>query len=392
MKKIVLFRGELDTINLFSSQLKKGFLELGEYEIFEVDLQDFQRSFKELYNFMQGEPVTAMVGFNSAFFGMKLPSGGNMCEQLQIPCVNILVDHPYWYPEILEQMPQNGIVLCVDKRHMNYVNRFYTNISMNGFLPHGGTPMKRNPKPVANRKCDVLYAGSLYADYVALQKPDFSVFDFEAEQICEETIELLIQHPEYSIEYVLENTLKKHDVFMNDHMLSQFISSCVYIERIVSSYYREKILATVANAGISLDLYGSGWEKCDWIKLSNVNYHGMVSPHIVLEKMEDAKIVLNTMPWFKEGSHERVFNGMLRGAVVCSEKSTYLEETLPSDTWLKFDLSESSLGNLPTKIKTLLEDEEKMQEIATAGYRLAASRHTWQIRAKELHEDLFSLF
>lgn len=390
-KKIVLFRGDLDTINLFSEQLKKGFLAQGDYEIFEFELQDMVKSLGGLYSFLQGEPVTAMIGFNSNFFGMKLPSGANLCEQLQIPCINILVDHPYWYPHILSSMPSTGIVLCVDRGHMDYVNRFYPQIALNGFLAHGGTPMDTPPKPIAERGCDVIYAGSLYANYIVDLKPDFSKWNFPAKEVCEETIRRLLADPADTIEKALEKVLRDYEISMTDRELGQFVSSCVYIERVVSSYYREKVLASIARAGLSLELYGSGWEKCDWVELPNVHYGGMISPSDVLNKMADAKIVLNTMPWFKDGSHERVFNGMLRGAVVCSETSRYLEEVLPANTWEPFGLSGEELEVLPERVARMLRDSCRMQEIATAGYELAMDKHTWQARARELHQDLLCL-
>ena len=108
MRRIVLFKGELDTLNLFSEQLKKGFEELGGYEIYEFDLRDMIKGLGGLYTLLQDGPITAMIAFNNAFYGMTLPSGVNVCEQLQIPCVNILVDHPYWYPHILQKPPPWG--------------------------------------------------------------------------------------------------------------------------------------------------------------------------------------------------------------------------------------------------------------------------------------------
>lgn len=386
-KRLVLFRGELDTINLFSRQLKQGFLELG-YEIFEFDLGQSAVSMGRLYEYMQEGSITAMIAFNSTFYGMTLPSGENMWEVLGIPCINIFVDHPYWYHNILMRMPATGIVLCIDRNHMNYVNRFYPNISMNGFVAHGGFGPSSTYKPVSDRKTEVLYAGSLYADYA--KKPDFSRWDFPAEQICRRSIEDLLACPENTIEDVIERQLHMAGITLPDEELRRFVSAGVYIERVVSSHYRERIVGSVAKAGILLELYGDGWSGCDWIGLPNVSYGGMVSPEEILLKMEDSKIVLNTLPWFKDGSHERVFNAMLCGAVAASETSGYLEETLPADSWVSFDLSEESLNSLPRRISGLLSDEERLQKIASAGHRLAAASHTWKARAGELHEALLS--
>lgn len=42
--------------------------------------------------------------------------------------------------------------------------------------------------------------------------------------------------------------------------------------------------------------------------------------------MADAKIVMNFMPWFKDGSHERIYNSMLNGAVCLTDPSLFLEK------------------------------------------------------------------
>lgn len=384
-RRLVLFQGELDTLNLFSEQLKQGFVELG-YDIFDFDLRQSVRSLGLLHEYMQGGPVTAMIGFNSLFFGMTIPSGENMWDVLGIPCVNILVDHPYWYHNLLMCMPAAGIVLCIDRGHMDYVNRFYPNIPSNGFLAHGGASLYISHKLLKERETDVLYAGSLYAD--CIQQPDLSDWNFPAKRVCDRSVEYLLAHPEETIENVIEKQLRLAGISLSDEELRLFISSCVYIERIVSSHYRERIVGSVARAGILLELYGDGWEKCDWIRLPNVRYGGRVSPEKILERMEDSRIVLNTLPWFRDGGHERVFNAMLCGAVAVSETSRYLEEVLPPDTWVSFDLSDESISALPGRINNLLSDENRLQQIASAGQELALSSHTWRARARELHEDL----
>lgn len=381
-KRLVLFRSTLDTLDLFSDQLKQVFLELG-YEIYELDLTK-EDSFGQFIKYAQENTVTAAVAFNNASFGCTLSSGENMWEVLGIPSINILVDHPYWYhDEILMRTPANGVVLCVDRNHMNYIHRFYPNIAYNGFLPLAGFSRCSTHKPISERKIEVLYAGSLSTNHIPT---DFSGWDFPAKQI----IEHLITRPEDTIESVIEQELRQAGVILSDEELRKFISSCSSLDNIASSYYREKVVSCVAKAGIPLELYGNGWDVFDWVNLPNVHYGGRVSPEEILLKMEDSKIVLNSMPWFRDGSHDRVFNAMMCGAVAVSETSKYFEEVLTPDTWVPFDLSYAGLSELPRRMKELLSDEEHMQQIATAGHDLAVSEHTWRVRAMELHQDLLS--
>lgn len=386
-KTIVLFHGNLDTLNVFTEQLKIGFEGLG-YSVYLFDLNNSAQSLGLFYGYLQQNPILAMIGFNLPFFGLKSKSGTNVWEQLSIPSINILVDHPYWYRNILTNTPTNGAVLCIDQNHMNYISRFYPNIAITGFLPHGGTNTIVKCKKISDRTIDVLYAGSLYADYAAKQQPDFSKWDFDAESICNNAVDYLKENTESTIENALETILNKIGIHLSEEELVNFISSCAYLERIISSYYREKIVGSVAKSGISLTLYGSGWESCEWIHLPNVTYSGIVSPVEILSKMEDTKIVLNTFPWFKNGSHERIYNGMLRGCVIASDSSKYLAETFPNNLWLEIGLSDREIHELPDRLRELLKDNAELQRRSDLGYDIALKKHTWQHRAQEIHEGI----
>lgn len=110
--------------------------------------------------------------------------------------------------------------------------------------------------------------------------------------------------------------------------------------------------------------------------------------------MQDAKIVLSTMTWFKDGTHDRVFNGMLQGAVAVTDSSGYMKEEFGGykepkgreEELLFFELEE--LDKLPVQIQELLSDPKRAQQIANRGYQKAKQFHTWRARAIELEQDL----
>lgn len=221
-------------------------------------------------------------------------------------------------------------------------------------------------------------------------RPDFGQWDFPAEKIYDETICQLLVETNITVESALEQQLLRHGISLSDTELRLFIHSCVAIERVVSSHYREQIIARIARAGIPLTLYGLGWENCDWIRLPNVHYGRRIAPGEILRLMGDTRLVLNTMPWFKDGSHERIFNAMLNGAVPVSESNPYLCETLPPEGWVGHELTENSLSELPNRIRELLAHPTHLQQMADAGYADASLHHTWTARAAELHHELLS--
>jgi spore maturation protein CgeB len=99
------------------------------------------------------------------------------------------------------------------------------------------------------------------------------------------------------------------------------------------------------------------------------------------------------MTWFKDGTHDRVFNGMLQGTVAVSDSSIYMKEAFcgspdAEQELVLFELTE--LEQLPETIAYLLQHPDVAQRIADNGYRRALCSETWDARAKELDRDLIS--
>lgn len=263
------------------------------YDTLIFGVRDMGESLKRLSEFVR-QPVSAVITFNNLGFNMELSEGENVWEQLAIPCVNILIDHPF-----------------------------------------------------------------------------------------------------KTTEQALEETLLAVGIELEEWRLKDVISDLHFVDLYAVSYYREKTVRTVAESGIPITLYGAGWENCEWIGRSNVFYGGKISANDVVAKMADTKIVLSTMTWFKDGTHDRVFNGMLQGAVTASDTSLYMKEEFcgaiseggeDRREMILFELGE--IECLPGQIRELLENPWKAQQIADRGYAKAKAHHTWQARAMELDEEL----
>ena len=351
------------------------------------DVREMKESLVKLAEFI-AKPVKAAISFNNLGFNMELHAGKNIWEELNIPCVNILMDHPFCYHSAMAAAPANGVVLCVDRNHMKYIERFYPNIPVIGYLPHGGREIKTDRKPIKERSIDVLYAGGLSRDFAKNILPDFTKYQtFDVKEICKKTYEYLVANPQETTEDALEKILLENNIRLEDMVLREVIADLHFIDLYVTSYYREKTIKILAENGIQIALYGYGWENCEWINRSNVFYGGRVAADDIIEKMQDAKIVLSTMTWFKDGTHDRVFNGMLQGAVTVSDSSKYMREEFCENDMLLFELAE--LEQLPEQIKGILQDIDNAQKIADNGYAKAMQKHTWKARANELEEGLF---
>lgn len=390
--RLVFMTGVYDTLDIFAYELMKEFRQLG-YEVMEFHSSDMQRSLALLSDYIK-EPVTAVITFNNLGFNMELVEGKNIWDELGIWCINILMDHPFCHKAALDHAPAHAIVLCPDKNHMNYVQRFYPQIPITGFLPHAGKEKAQQLKPIAERCVDVIYAGGLSRKFAYEMMPDFSQFSFDAKQIADQALADVIAHPDKTSEQAIEEALLAAQIVLSDDELCDFIEKIHYIDLLAVSHYREATVRALVEAGIDVTLYGTGWEDCDWLNAPNLHFMGRISADAVIDCMMDAKIVLNTMTWFKDGTHDRVFNGMLSGAVAVSDSSIYMKEEFCGDIaddkaeLLLFELEE--IDQLPLKVKELLADAKRMQQIADLGRQKALAHHTWKARALELQEDLLS--
>lgn len=390
--RLIFFTGVYDTLDLFTVQFINAFQRMG-YETLQIDTRDMEKGLMEFAGFVQA-PVKAAVTFNNLGFHLELVPGKNIWEALQIPCINILVDHPCLYKEALETAPGNAVVLCIDKKHMGYLQRFFPRIPLVGFLPHGGKMPGQGPIPIAEREIDVMYAGGLSRKFAPNVMPDFGQFAFDAKAVADMAYKRLVTDTSLTVEEAIEETLIAYGVNNTDEELSCIISQLHYIELLAVSYYREKLIRTMLENGIHVHLYGQGWEICDFARHPNLEWEGKVSPEEVLERMRHSKIVLNTMTWFKDGAHERIFNGMLAGAVAVTDESAYLKDEFQAypevgaddAQLLMFRLHE--IDGLAKTVAELLLQPDLMQKIADNGRKKAASRHTWELRAAELHKDL----
>lgn len=398
-KRLVFTVGVYDTLDLFTEELNRAFLNRG-YETLILDVRNLQEDLAKLAQFIK-EPVAAGIVFNNLGFNMELVEGQNLWEQLNIPCINILMDHPCFYHKALAEAPCNAVVLCTDKNHMKYIGRFYPNIPVAGYLPHAGCIHVDTYKKLEERSIDVLYAGGLSAYVNEGIRPDWSKYQkFDGQKLSEDIYRWLIQNPSMTTEAAVEEWFAVSEQDITDDEFRLLMTDMRYIEGLAVSYYRERTVKCLVESGINVTVYGLGWAACDWASNPNLNYGGRIPAKDVLEEMKEAKIVLSTMTWFKDGTHDRVFNGMLAGAVAVTDTSKYMRENFKDMRKLsgeeEYSAAEAELvffelahmQELPKKIQYLLGNLQEAQKIADRGYRLAGELHTWDVRAKEIEEAL----
>lgn len=385
---IILFKGIYDTLDLFSDQLGTAFAECG-YDIFVYDAHEALKSKEILLKLLEERNGNAAaVTFNN--MGYNLECGGvNVWEKFEVPYINILMDHPFHFERPLKNAPSTAIVLCTDRNHVKYIRRFYKNIRQTDFLPHAGVELGRKHKLLKERKIDVLYAGALPIFTVTKMIPNLDdMYGLDLRNMMQEVLRELVTHPDKTTEQAIEeyvHAVSHAEGGLSDGELRDLITHMRFIDSYATSFFREQAVRSLVENGIEVTAYGTGWDMCEWSDNPHLKYGGKVLAPQILPLMNDAKIVLNTMTWFKAGAHDRVFNGMLAKAAVVTDDSSYLRHECTDGKELVM-FKRSEIAMLPERVCDLFGHMERTQEMADCGYQFALSYHTWKNRAEYITE------
>lgn len=294
--------------------------------------------------------------------------------------VSYFCDHPLYHIKRLSRAEGNFIILQVDKKHVEYLNRYYTKFQRTGFIPLAGCGADVQV-PYRQRDIEVLFTGSYQKPQDEMSKPTEGNF---IERLRFNVWEMLKRCPQMTLENVLKQMLERYQITVSDEEFVQIMAELNDIESGIRAYFRDRIIKTLLNEGIQVSVFGTGWDAlvCKGKENLRILNGGAEIEHRALGR---TKIVLNIMPWFKEGFQERISSGMLSGAVVVTDTSKYIEEEFEDGKDIILYHLES-LSELPLKVKQLLADDEEAGRIAEAGKRKAQERHTWQNRVRKMAE------
>lgn len=394
IERVILFKGDIETTAYFSMQMEKTFLKEG-YQTFFYDYENLVESTRKLLLFIK-KGSTVVVTFN--YHGLCGESEIIYDEEKQeyiwdtfdIPCLNIVVDHPFYYHHFFEKIPKKYIHISIDYNHEKYMKEFFPQIERGPFLPLAGTSLfpEGDYPPIKNRTMDIVFTGN----YVP---PDnFNVYieraGEEYTQFYMGILDELKKYPDRLLEDVAREHLRKEIPEVTHEEIKETLGNMIFLDMYIRFYFRGEAVRLLAEAGYQVHVFGNGWEELQCSKKENIIIGGSLDSLGCLQKISDGKISLNVMPWFKEGAHDRIFNSMLNGAVCLTDSSHYLDQFLKDGSNAAvYSLQE--IEKLPDIVGALLKDEKKMQEIADAGFEMAKMQHTWEDRTMQIIDFFHSM-
>lgn len=403
MDKVVVFcKHAVETLTYFSEQLADVFEAWG-YESFWMDFQMLGLSAWKLREALKGrEKEAILVTFN--FIGLsgeeelwELDDLGepvtSLWEKLDILCLNIMVDHPVYYFQALQYPLPHLRTFCIDRDHVSYMKRFYPKISCE-FLPLAGNVSLEQfgwqNEELFEQWMERPYSIVFTANYVPVSNIDRQLEKMEPEyrDFYYEILDALIHNPKQDLLSCAETYLRREMPQLSEAELCEGMSTMPAVDLWIRTYFREKTVRVLAEGGIKIHLFGKDWEQVSCKHPENlVSVGRMVNSQDCVQAIAQAKIALNTMPWFKDGAHDRIFTAMLQGAVALTDDSMYLRELFQhKETIFYYDLQ--NLEELPQQVADMQKEPYDLFETACRGKTMAEHAHTWKNRAEILKKYL----
>lgn len=364
-KEMLMFRGKNGILEYTIKQIAAAYERLG-WKVHYIKSDDFR------VTDIEWNKIQRVFSLNSIGW---IFNGENYYDKLGIKSYNYIVDSPIYYEDSLKQAPKLGTLLCVDKKHVEYVKRFYKNINNAYFLPLGGdNGVLGIQDDWEKRKIEVLFVGC--------RKVDLNTVDFSEDEW--DMLLKLLKNTDLLTESVLEQKIRGINPQIDEINLREKIWENRKIDICLVTYIRERVLQVLIEAGIDVNVYGN-WEGWEYVNNPHFIQGGFLSQEEVLDKMKDSKIVLNVMPWFKDGIHDRVINAMLAGAVCLTDNSKWMSEMFDDreDYW-SYSLKE--LEKLPQIVKKILKGNH--DEMRMRAYKKADDGHRWFQRIEELERQI----
>ena len=362
-------------LNVFAEELGRALERLGcSVEYYDTEHEDVDGVGRLL-----GRQYRASVGFQTWLMSVKHDGGKRMLQDLiGGPKYNFIVDHPVWLDGQLKETPKHYHILTHDRNYIRFIQTYYPGVAGVHLLPPGGREIVETDQN-RERESDIVFLGT-YRNY-RYRINELRAYSSEKKFLAVRFLGIMKKKTELTPEQALREAMDYYGIQCDGPGFRSALFELGLVIQLVMYYYREKVMRTILDAGLSVHVYGDSWMESPFL-----NHPGLIRhPEVLAEEstglLASAKISLNIMAWHKDGFTERVADSMLAGAVVVSDESTQLAEYYGDETVL-FHLNH--LERLPRLLKGLLADSERRALIASRAREKASRYATWEQRAREL--------
>lgn len=334
---------------------------------------------------LSAETIASIIQFGpdlTCSFNTLLPSSDNrfLWDLLEIPHWSILLD-PAIYSTNLFHSPYS-IISSVDRDDCDMLRT--SGFDRSFFFPHAvekeliGTGEKE-------KSIDVVFLGSCY-DYESLRVSWMQQNAEAINHVLDDAIDLVFSDNHTSLTEALSKAWGASGASPEG---VDFPSLFYYLDNYTRGRDRVELIRAIKNAPVHV--YGAlsddnavgilGWSPY-LAGCKNVIVHPAVPFAEGLNVLRRSKIALNSAPFFKNGSHERVLTALSCGALPITTDTKYFREFFEEGKEIAF-YQPKHREVVNELVSRYLDDEKERHQIVKQGAEVVLKGFTWDVRAEE---------
>ena len=329
-----------------------------------------------------------LVGITDSdmIFTFNSACGGDFLEAVKkdgIPYWAFMVDHPYHHYVRLTDVKENQIISVIDRKHLEYLEKYYPKIKNKVFVPHGGSCALENEIPFEGKKYTITFFGTYRDPNSCLES--LRNYDQPMQILFRQIMEDVWCGKKKTLEESALYHFNKYNLLEKQESLVDIMPELCALDENLRYRRRALLIETALKSGFEVHVFGNGWENFKDYSGINLIIHENVSYEEALKIIADSKIVLNNMPLFADGSHERVFSVLASGSICLTDSNPYLKECF-NDREDLFYFDWNDIETLPELITEILTEKYDVNGIIKSGQKKAIENHLWENRAKTIVE------
>ncbi|MFT4551403.1 MAG: spore maturation protein CgeB [Chlamydiales bacterium] len=376
LKKMIFFMpdGQYGATQHFTNQLCKAMVNNGvQCEIFDFEEQDVF----SVMEIVKKEKPDCTCTFNPI---LPLHDGRLFCDHLKTPHVNLLVDASLETLYLL-QSPYS-IITCVEM--------FFSEFLKSGgfenafFFPHGvEADFQRGEE--SEKKYDVTMLGTCI-DYEEINSKWEEAYSPQVIEVIRTTVDKVFSDDRSPYFLTLLKELESAKITPDEVEVTQL---CREVERYIKGKGRADMIKSIKDAPVHVfgrTIGARGWEY--YLEgQKNVTIHDSVPFEKTMEIMRESKVLLSSVPFFKYGSHERLFYGLAAGAAVVTDDTLFNSSQFQeAEGVLIYQHWDSDKIN--GTVNEFVGNDERRRHFVEQGREKVMREYTWDCRAKQLIEEL----
>lgn len=401
MKKYLIFKTSdmaYESTRVFADELGEGLIQCGGL----VDYFDVRKDGSKVLEELPQKKYDAVIDFNSQLPQLITDDSGfdeYYLNTFKCPFINYILDHPMYHHKNLAVPLIDYRVICIDDTHKSYIINNYPHIKNVCAIPIGylTESLKKEMGNIKKEK-----AGNSQDEFISrwLQRENRVLFTgtYLNPDDYLEIINGLPKSSRLENKKVIEAMQNRNNDTFEDIVASildiesgsdEFrlrVQSVCFADIYVRARLRQDVLNALVNAEIPLTIYGEKYTMAKF--LSKTHTSAIVKEQISyvesVQRMQDYRFMLNVMPWFKSGIHDRIVNGMKQGCLCITDTSQMLKRKFNS-TKDYMEYSIKNVKDLPAMVQPYIYGDmsEQAAQMAWNGHN-KVSPYSFTETAKKL--------